>query len=60
MAQRRINLRLKAILPVAGVLLAGILTFVWITLSPQTEVFALLESLYNLDCFKYESDVIMD
>lgn len=33
MSRFRVNLRLKAVLPIAGVLLAGILTFVWITLS---------------------------
>jgi signal transduction histidine kinase len=31
----RINLRLKAVLPMAGVLLAGIVLFVWITISFQ-------------------------
>ncbi|MBI4166088.1 MAG: HAMP domain-containing protein [Acidobacteria bacterium] len=33
MAAFRVNLKLKAVLPLAGVLLAGILAFVWITLS---------------------------
>ncbi len=33
MADLRVNLRLKAFLPIAGVLLAGILLFVWSTLS---------------------------
>lgn len=33
MATPRINLKLKAVLPMAGILLAGILAFVWITLS---------------------------
>ena len=33
MADFRVNLKLRAVLPIAGVLLAGILVFVWITLS---------------------------
>jgi signal transduction histidine kinase len=35
--QYRANLRLKAVLPIAAVLLAGILMFVWITLSFEGE-----------------------
>lgn len=33
MADLRVNLKLKAVLPIVGVLLVGILTFVWVSLS---------------------------